>query len=752
MTNLLSMGKGLYHRRRSADAGGGISMGASDALTAAHIRSFKSSLEKTLANWPEKALVEDILVDVWYDTIVSKTNRLHLLLKERHIDDVHGVVGARYEMNDLEQPCHVLTYYVTRDAIKTSLENLDAAIRFLQSHFGEDALKKATFDKIGETLDPPKGWSKTRLQQLLHDCIHAVRATVPHFSRTVDGDSLVAIFPTELTARSLLAHTDETNQPGTIIDDTTLLLSPDQLSDLAKRAPYLITMTCGDEFDAPEALDDDWGDSVDFDIPQPTSEPTVGVIDTLFNKDSLLSDWVDYRPAIPEDLPIAQNDFEHGTRVSSIIVAGHKLNPELDDGCGWFQVRHFGAALAVGNSTTRLIRDIRSIVEKNPDIRVWNLSLGYTEEVPPNVISPLAACLDDLQSERDILFVVAGTNDKNRTRRMRIGSPADSVNSIVVNSIRSEGGAATYSRRGPVLSFFTKPDVAARGGDAGEKVTVLDSFGVTTEEGTSFAAPWITRKAAYLMEVMHLPRDVAKALIIDSAISWNADALEKGITAELGYGAVPVSIDDLVTAGKDEIRFYLSGRARNYETYTRGVPVPLLNDKYPYVARAVLSYAPVCDKRQGVDYTNTELSLAFGRQQDKRNNEGISRIVIHPIADKFTSAPTEFVPFEAAVRKFERKWDNVKIHAESFERSRPKKRESQSGYWGLSLKKTDRLNDGSGNDIPFGVVVTLRSLDGKNRIEDFIQQSINLGWDVREITVEEKLRISIEAQEEITFE
>lgn len=50
---------------------------------------------------------------------------------------------------------------------------------------------------------------------------------------------------------------------------------------------------------------------------------------------------------------------------------------------------------------------------------------------------------------------------------------------------------------------------------------VCEPLGKATVTGTSFAAPWITRKMAYLIHVMGLSREVAKALIIDSAAGWN---------------------------------------------------------------------------------------------------------------------------------------------------------------------------------------------------------------------------------------
>lgn len=42
-------------------------------------------------------------------------------------------------------------------------------------------------------------------------------------------------------------------------------------------------------------------------------------------------------------------------------------------------------------------------------------------------------------------------------------------------------------------------------------------------------------------------------------------------------------------------------------------PVPINENKYPYIARATMCYFPLCDRSQGVDYTNTELNLHFGR-------------------------------------------------------------------------------------------------------------------------------------------
>lgn len=120
---------------------------------------------------------------------------------------------------------------------------------------------------------------------------------------------------------------------------------------------------------------------------------------------------------------------------------------------------------------------LRDIVANNRDIKVWNLSLGSKLEINPNFISPEAAELDRIQSEYDVIFVVAGTNiPKDSDKKdMRIGSPADSLNSLVVNAVDFKERSASYTRTGPVLSFFNKPDLSYYGGDGtriDEKIAV----------------------------------------------------------------------------------------------------------------------------------------------------------------------------------------------------------------------------------------------------------------------------------------
>jgi len=81
---------------------------------------------------------------------------------------------------------------------------------------------------------------------------------------------------------------------------------------------------------------------------------------------------------------------------------------------------------------------------------------------------------------------------------------------------------------------------------------VCTSTGEAFVTGTSFAAPWIARKMSYLIDIQGLSREVAKALIINSATGWNKQEVDSSL---IGHGIVPMKIDDVVRCQDDEIQF-----------------------------------------------------------------------------------------------------------------------------------------------------------------------------------------------------
>ncbi|MEA4874290.1 S8 family peptidase, partial [Anaerorhabdus sp.] len=553
--------------------------------------------------------------------------------------------------------------------------------------------------------------------------------------------SIVTIYKTKIDTITLLEKLDIHINYTQILDKTTILLKPDDFDTLKEKAPYLIAMAVED---ISTLAKEDFifeNNTEMFSIPEPKNEPTIGVIDTYFDESVYFSNWVDFIPKVSQDIEIVPDDYLHGTAVSSIIVDGSSINPDLDDGCGRFQVRHFGVATNSGFSSFSILKAIDEIIRDNRDIKVWNLSLGSSLEINPNFISPEAAILDKIQFENDVIFVIAGTNkDSGKSERMRIGAPADSINSIVVNSVNRKKEPATYSREGIVLSFFNKPDISYFGGDTGELIRVCTPTGEQLISGTSFAAPWIARKVAYLIEILGLSREVAKALIIDSATGWSINQASSSL---IGHGVVPQRIENVVKTDDSEIKFIISGISEKYDTYTHNIPVPVHNDKHPFIAKATLCYFPNCSRNQGVDYTNTELDVYLGR---------VNQTTIKSINKNIQSIDNIHYLHESSARKLFRKWDNTKHVVEIHEDNAKPKKAYNNGLWGVSVKTKERLERRDGEGIKFGLIVTLKELNGINRIEEFIQQCSLRGWLVNKVDVINQLEIYNKAQEIIVFD
>ena len=638
-------------------------------------------------------------------------------------------------------------------AIEKSIEVLKQTASIIEQHYN-GFVNSEIIEELGERSKYSfSEVPKTNFLRTVVDGFYVEKFDVDRATEEITEEAIITIYQTGVDTKRLLAKFGINIVDERIINETTLRLNPDEVKLLYNNASYLIAMGVTDfseissdgMLDAPEDVEDVFGTM----IPHPTNEPVIGVIDTQFNKKVYFHEWVEYTNLLDPNIPLTKKDYEHGTGVSYIIVDGPKGNPELEDGCGRFRVRHFGVATHNGFSSFTILKMIRNIVASNRDIKVWNLSLGSKLEIKPNFISPEAAELDRIQSEYDVIFVVAGTNvPEGVTKKdMRIGSPADSLNSMVVNAVDFKGNSASYTRVGPVLSFFHKPDISYYGGDGtvytDKMVVCRDDMGAAYVTGTSYAAPWISRKLAYLIHIMGLSREVAKALLIDAAAGWNR---KDDVSHRIGYGIVPKHINDIIKTSNDEIRFIMTGASEEYETYTYNLPVPIVDNAHPFYARATLAYFPYCDRNQGVDYTSTEMDIHFGRVVAKRGST-----TIKAIDDNKQSEDELITLYEEDARKMYRKWDNVKHISEEIKDKRIPRKAYDSGLWGLKINTKERLQKRK-DPLQFGVVVTLKEMNGVNRIDDFVKMCLARGWLVNSLDIENQLDVYAKAEEEIEFE
>ena len=743
MNNVLELKGKRFVQESKKGNGGGAAINSKVVVTNNHVKKLQSKLQSLREFWMnEDKPFSGILISVHYNKIVAKTNRISGLFKGDQSN--YAIVGAKF---NTEKTKHIITYFLEDADIEDSIKLLENVSKVLTIYF-TDGISKEVFEQkiLFDRIDFKKYFlSKTLFRQIVADVSYIDDFEV-EMARKHDKESIITLFDIGVDVKSVFNKIGIDILSSRILDNRTVYLDENQMNLLYEKAPYLVAMATENLSDlSPDDFIEEYESDITS-IPNPGIEPTIGVIDTLFDKRVYFSKWVEYHDMVDDNIPKGQNDYRHGTAVSSIIVDGPKMNPWLDDGCGRFKVRHFGVAAGAQFSSFTIIKLIKIIIETNKDIKVWNISLGSNQEINDNFISAEAAVLDQIQYENDVIFVVAGTN-KSREDVNKIGSPADSINSMVVNAVTKSGLSTKYSRKGLALSFFAKPDVSYYGGSEEQYIQVCEPLGATFVAGTSFAAPWIARKLAYLIDVLGLNREIAKALIIDAARGWN-DAPTPEEVALYGHGIVPIKITDIIQTPEDEIRFLVTDVSEKWNTYNYHFPIPLKADTYPYYARATMCYFPLCDRAQGVDYTNTELNLHFGRIQDdgKLNEINDDKQNLDDIGESRSYI------LEGDARERFRKWDNVKYIAEKVKDRRVPKKSYRNKNWGMEIKTNNRLDPEDGVGLRFGVVVTIKEMYGINRIDEFIKNCNLNGWLVNAIDIQNRIEIHEKINEEIRFD
>lgn len=743
MNNVLELKGKRFVQESKKGNGGGAAINSKVVVANNHVKKLQSKLQSLREFWMnEDKPFSGILISVHYNKIVAKTNRISGLFKGDQSN--YAIVGAKF---NTEKTKHIITYFLEDADIEDSIKLLENVSKVLTIYF-TDGISKEVFEQkiLFDRIDFKKYFlSKTLFRQIVADVSYIDDFEV-EMARKHDKESIITLFDIGVDVKSVFNKIGIDILSSRILDNRTVYLDENQMNLLYEKAPYLVAMATENLSDlSPDDFIEEYESNITS-IPNPGIEPTIGVIDTLFDKRVYFSKWVEYHDMVDDNIPKGQNDYRHGTAVSSIIVDGPKMNPWLDDGCGRFKVRHFGVAAGAQFSSFTIIKLIKTIIESNKDIKIWNISLGSNQEINDNFISAEAAVLDQIQYENDVIFVVAGTN-KSREDVNKIGSPADSINSMVVNAVTKSGLSTKYSRKGLALSFFAKPDVSYYGGSEEQYIQVCEPLGTTFVAGTSFAAPWIARKLAYLIDVLGLNREIAKALIIDAARGWN-DAPTPEEVALYGHGIVPIKITDIIQTPEDEIRFLVTDVSEKWNTYNYHFPIPLKADTYPYYARATMCYFPLCDRAQGVDYTNTELNLHFGRIQDdgKLNEINDDKQNLDDIGESRSYI------LEGDARERFRKWDNVKYIAETVKDRRVPKKSYRNKNWGMEIKTNNRLDAEDGVGLRFGVVVTIKEMYGINRIDEFIKNCNLNGWLVNAIDIQNRIEIHEKINEEIRFD
>ena len=161
-----------------------------------------------------------------------------------------------------------------------------------------------------------------------------------------------------------------------------------------------------------------------------------------------------------------------------------------------------------------------------------------------------------------------------------------------------------------------------------------------------------------------------------------------------------------------------------------------------------MTYFPICNRYQGVDYTCTEMDLHFGRVYGNRQG----KTLLKEINDNKQSTDEISSLYEEPARLLYRKWDNVKRISETIKSVGRPKKSYGAGMWGIRVVTKERGNEKHGRGLYFGIVVTLKEMNGVNRISDFIKLCEMYGWLVTPIDVDTSLNLYSHVNEDIEWD
>lgn len=363
----------------------------------------------------------------------------------------------------------------------------------------------------------------------------------------------------------------------------------------------------------------------------------IGIFDGGIKADKFLSQWKD---GTFNEFNKGEYGDSHGSFIAGIINYGDLLQNSQ-----WIQTKPFKITEAVvfpnskyGAFDEHILIDLMSkAVKKNPEVKVWNLSLGSLTSIIGNQYSEFAVSLDKLQQDNNILIVKSAGNCENYLLKKpvaRITEASESVHTLVVGSVahkKSENDIADvdcpspFSMSGPGISDTVKPELVHYGGNAGIEKGVMSGVTSFTAEskivegvGTSFAAPRVCALAAELAGKIKGEFNplLIKALLIHSAKYGLADKnkLDKKI-ALAGFGK-PSGVQDIVFNDPDEATLiFLDAAEKGTFINILDFPYPQSlkeNGKFYGQIKITLVANPLIDPAEGIEYLQSRVKLSFG--------------------------------------------------------------------------------------------------------------------------------------------
>ena len=503
---------------------------------------------------------------------------------------------------------------------------------------------------------------------------------------------------------------------------------------------------------------------------------TVGVLDTGIAPIGHLSSWLleEEHTNYPEEY----TDRSHGTAVAGIIEYSDALNDT--DICSTGGVRLFSTLVYPNQKIypEDLIDNVRDAVERHPDIKIWNMSLGEDEQCDLDSFSEFGMALDNIQDENNVLIIKSAGNCRNYEKglpKQRISKSADSIRALTVGSIAQTKEEYDYAeanmpspftRVGPGPASIIKPDLVFYGGNSGMHNGVridhgVRSFNLDDEDkrfiGTSFSTPAVTRIVADLAYMMKEEFDplLLRALTIHYAkypAGIQMKMAEK--VNQMGFGA-PVKAQDILYNSPDEITLILRDsldKGSFIEMFNFPYPTSMVDENGFFRGQIILTLVnkTLVDEKQAGEYCQSNLDVFFGTYESEKERDTSKPTIINPLGldenqnilsdSLYRSSSIGIHPItgferECTLVKYGKKYHPVKKYAVDLAEMKPAPRDKflpADRKWYLKIEglyrdfiERDALKKDYQLSQEFCMILTIRDPLGTAPVYDEVTQQLN---------------------------
>lgn len=380
--------------------------------------------------------------------------------------------------------------------------------------------------------------------------------------------------------------------------------------------------------------------------------------------DKYLSDW-SKRLEAPGVGPHDSYFQAHGLGVTSALLFG-PLQARSKASVPYTNVDHWRVLdKDLPNDDFELITVLQRIINvlRQREYDFVNLSIGPDLPIEDDEVHVWTATLDEYLAETNVLLTTACGNsgeDNWESGNARIQPSADAVNGLGIGAAdtrEKKWSRASYSSIGPGRSpGFVKPDLLAFGGSEKDPFWLLDANNpgrTIGKKGTSYAAPFALRSGTAIKA--HFGRQLSATAI--KALMLHHSIQSTHPTREVGWGRIPLDLDELVVCREGEATIVYQGTLEPSQWMRFPIPIPSDGFSFRSTIKATFCFFTAVDPEDSLNYTRAGLSIHFrpstfghpGYYPDGKPRSS------HPTKSFFRSA--DYYQTEAECRRDAYKWE-----------------------------------------------------------------------------------------------